>query len=456
VVISSRKVFLFGSVVYLAFVIYGSLVPFDFRPRPFDLAVRSFLNIRYLRLGADARADWVANILLYIPLSFLCLGCVFRKGSRFLNLCLSVMVILLGAALGMTIEFIQQFFPPRTVSLNDIVAEFAGTLIGVLLWWAIGEKLRQLTESLFVQGKSAASAGLMIYTIGYLAFSLFPYDFVVSVDEIRAKLAGSFIHWLPLRSACGGTLRCGAKLIGEAAAVAPLGLLIGVISQKGGGSLIRSATWIGGCLGLLIEAFQIFLVSGVTLGASVLTRAIGVGAGAAAGGALKHTSLWPLLYFLRPFVPLACAAYLILIAVVTWFGRGPLLSLDTAMRRLSEIQFMPFYYHYYTSESAAMTSVFAMGIMFVPIGIQYWVWRITVMREFILRGAIKAFLLAASIATIVEFGKLFLSAARPDPTNVWIGSVSATLGFIGMSLCAKASLSIGLADGDPASSFNRL
>jgi VanZ family protein len=114
--LSSRKVFLLGGIVYLAFVIYGSLVPFDFRPRSFDVALRSFLNIRYLRLGVESRADWVANILLYIPLSFLWLGSVSREGRHFLRLCFSMFILIFFVVLAIAVEFAQQFFPPRTVS----------------------------------------------------------------------------------------------------------------------------------------------------------------------------------------------------------------------------------------------------------------------------------------------------------------------------------------------------
>ena len=124
--ISSRKLFVSAGLAYTAFVVYGSLVPFDFKPLPLDFALRNFSQIRYLRLGPDARADWVANLLLYIPLSFLLLGALARQGRWFYSASCAVPVFLFCAALSITIEFLQQFFPPRTVSLNDLLAEFAG------------------------------------------------------------------------------------------------------------------------------------------------------------------------------------------------------------------------------------------------------------------------------------------------------------------------------------------
>jgi len=65
----SKKILMF-SFVYCLFIIYGSLVPLDYQPKPFEAAWQSFKHIRYLNLGAASRADWIANIILYIPLTF--------------------------------------------------------------------------------------------------------------------------------------------------------------------------------------------------------------------------------------------------------------------------------------------------------------------------------------------------------------------------------------------------
>ena len=59
---------------YSAFVIYGSLVPLHFRRQPMDMAWEYFQHIPYLDLGIGSRADWVANILLFVPLAYLWLG----------------------------------------------------------------------------------------------------------------------------------------------------------------------------------------------------------------------------------------------------------------------------------------------------------------------------------------------------------------------------------------------
>src|SRR6266850_4761975 len=161
--ISSRKIFFLAALAYLLFVVYGSLVPFDFRSRPLDAALRDFAHIRYLRLGIESRADWVANLLLYIPLPFLWLGAASRKGRYFTQIFLSIFLFLFFVALSVAIEFTQLFFPPRTVSLNDIIAEVMGTAIGIIIWWTSGAKLRSLVQILLSQGRNTAYAGLILY-----------------------------------------------------------------------------------------------------------------------------------------------------------------------------------------------------------------------------------------------------------------------------------------------------
>ena len=438
----SRGLYLVAGIAYLLFVVYGSLVPLAFHPRPLDVALRDFLHIRYLQLGPESRADWVANLLLYIPLAYLWLGFVSREGRIFRQVFFSLVIFSICVALSISVEFAQLFFPPRTVSLNDIIAEVLGTGVGIVLFWFSGNKTRTLVESLLSQGRRAAYASLLLYAFAYFAFSLFPYDFVISAGEIRAKLAGDFFHWFPSRTSCGNTLRCGAKLAAEAAVAAPVGVLIGLVSQLSRGTVVTLAASIGLVLGVIIEALQFFLVSGITLGVSVFTRIMGVAVGAAAAASWRSVSLWPLLYFLRPYMPITGATYVALLAAVTWLGKGPVLPVQQALGRLGEIYFMPFYYHYYTSESAAMASLLAATIMSLPISVQFWIWRVTQMREFVGRGALQAGFLSGIITSGLEFGKLFFSAARPDPTNIIIAAAASAVGFLCLSISTRSHLSL--------------
>ena len=448
----ARKIYFLAALGYLLFVVYGSLVPLDFQPRSLDAALRDFYQVHYLKLGVESRADWVANILLYIPLAYLWLGGLAREGRLLQQVCSTIAVFCFCVALSLAIEFTQQFFPPRTVSLNDLFAELLGTTIGLVLWWTTEQRLRRLCASVMSQGRSAAYAGSVLYSTVYLVFSLFPFDFLVSAEEIRKKVAGDYFAWLPSSSRCGVGIRCGVKLIAEAAAVAPLGFLLSLVSYKEGLTLIKSGARIGFWLGLAIESLQFFLASGVSLATSVLTRVVGVAGGAAAGELLRRVHPWPLLYLFAPWVPFAAACYIALLFAVNFSGNGPLLNFHQGLDRLSEIYFMPFYYHYYTSESVAVNSVISVSIMFFPSGILFWVRRVVRIREFVARGAFQAGLASALLAVLLESGKLFFRATRPDPTNVIIAAAAGAMGYLVISTCTRASLNVALPTEDPAAS----
>src|ERR1700682_973972 len=86
------------------FAVYGSFVPLNFQPRPLDQAWQDFLNIPYLSLGISSRADWVANILLFIPLAFLWLGAIWPR-TTVARAFASALVAMACASLSVGIEF---------------------------------------------------------------------------------------------------------------------------------------------------------------------------------------------------------------------------------------------------------------------------------------------------------------------------------------------------------------
>src|SRR5207244_8256711 len=104
-------------------VIYGSLVPLQYQPLELAEALQRFRNVPMLQLNIESRADWVANILLFMPIGFLWLGACGVDRRRWHSLPLAVIVVPTCAALSVALEFTQLWFPNRTVSQNDIIAE---------------------------------------------------------------------------------------------------------------------------------------------------------------------------------------------------------------------------------------------------------------------------------------------------------------------------------------------
>jgi VanZ family protein len=410
------------ALAYAAFVVYGSLIPFEYRPRSFDAAVQAFQRIPYLRLGVASRADWVANVLLYIPLAFLLTGAAASARSATARLAGTLAAIAFCLGLAVAVEFAQLFFPPRTVSQNDLIAEAIGTGLGVALWYAAGERILDLAARVRAGGPAATAAAVSLYVVAYLAFSLFPYDFLVSGKELAAKVdAAGRSSWV-LSDACGGILRCNAKLLAEVLLAAPLGILYGMLRGRGGGYL-RAFGW-GVALGAVIEGLQIFLASGVSQGVSVLTRGLGAMWG------LAFYRFFDLAWFSRNRGTLRTLAWLVaplyLLALLMLKGLFPL-RLDAgwaAAEKLRELSFLPFFYHYFTTETEAMQSLLLNAGLYVPVGLLAWITgppgRDQATRWL---AALGGLLLGLAVETLA----LFTLGKRPDPTNILIAAATAYL-----------------------------
>jgi VanZ family protein len=410
--------------VYAAFVVYGSLIPFEYRPRSVDAALRAFQHIPYLRLGVASRADWVANILLYIPLAFLLTGAAASARSRAAKIAGTVATIAFCLALAVAVEFAQLFFPPRTVSQNDLIAETIGTVLGVALWLAAGRRILGLGGQALGGGPLAIRAAITLYVAGYLAFSLFPFDFLVSGKELAAKLDGAIRPAWMLSDACGGVLRCNAKLFAEVLLAAPLGVIYGMLRGRAQPPHYgRGFLW-GLALGALIEGLQIFLASGISQGVSVLTRGLGAVWGLA--GYRYFTPEWLAAHrrLLRTIGWIAAPLYVAVLLVLKGLLPPKLDALWAAREKLAELSFLPFYYHYFTTETEAMQSLLSNAGLYAPVGLLAWI-SAPPGRNPPARWA--AALAGAALAFSVETLTLFTVGKRPDPTNVLIAAASAYL-----------------------------
>lgn len=402
---------------YISLVVYGSLVPLNFHPLPLERAWAAFSKLPMYQLGVDQRADWVANGVLFVPIGFLTVT-LFAANKSLIGRLPSLLVsTLFCLVLALALEFTQLFFPPRTVSRNDVIAEVIGSGVGILfaLYWS--EWFRRVVAALAGKMGQLSSRLLQAYAIGYLAFSLFPFDLVVSMTELAAKVDSDTWGWfLAGQSANRGPVILLAKLLAEVLAVVPIGLLIGSRNEGRGQDCTRHALTYGILLGVLIEVAQLFIFSGVTQSISVLTRTLGMYCGARLWRERGRLSGLPLHPAKRRWsVPVTLLYLLALVAVNGWFDRS-WHGLLRAGGSLTETRFLPFYYHYYTTEQAALISLAAVALMYAPVGVLAW------LRH---RSPTLAFWVAAVTATTIESSKLFLQGLHPDPTNVLIGAIAA-------------------------------
>lgn len=398
---------------YLVFVIYGSLVPLDFKALPIEQAWANFQQVQILVLGVESRADWIANGVLYVPVGFLTAHLLIQTLAEARRLPLYFLSGLFSITLAFGVEFTQIFFPPRTVSLNDLLAESVGALIGLVLAARYSDWFKFSLLAMFSNHGHFALRLLGAYLVGYIAFSFFPYDIMLSGAEFEQKLSGDNWGWL-IAGDSGTRIVTVLKSVSEMVLTLPFGLYLGYRSVRRPVTYKKALLW-GVLLGASIEIAQLFTASGVSQGLSVLTRIAGVCGGLALWDRRADWSSERLAGLVQRYsLPLAVIYLLAILQVNGWFSHR-WNGIGDATAQFCKLHFLPFYYHYFTTEAKALVSLTLVCLMYFPIGILTWS-----------RGGspLQAFIYTFCTAGFVETGKLFVQGLHADPTNIVLGALA--------------------------------
>jgi VanZ family protein len=413
--------------VSVAGVAYASLVPFRLKPIPLSEALVRFESIPYLSLGAQSRADWIANILLFLPLGCSLTAWVDRKPvSLFQRGFLFCLIWFFCLFIAVGIEFLQVFFPHRTVSLNDIIAEGLGALSGITLWGCFGQWGLRCWGNLRKSGEPAINAILVFYGLIFLSYSLFPFDFIVSVNELSWKISSGRWAFFLTQANGQGLLRTGISLLLETFSVIPFGVFFfrKRLNRK---PRVTVPLLCGLAIGAIIESVQFFLVSGTSQGASVLAKTVGFTAGAVLPKYLYGRWIERIKAMAPKMVVMAVIPYAIVITYLNGWLTHRWISIDMGLNKLNYTMAIPFYYHYVATETVALLSVMLHAGIYGLIGpgVLFFV------REKVddLKGRLTTVCLAITVALIMESGKLFLNEMKPDFTNVLIAAGSAWAAF---------------------------
>jgi hypothetical protein len=180
------------AIVYALAVAYSSLVVgpigFHFVPLAPETAWRIFKATPYVVNGSDQRPDWMANLLMLVPLGWLTTAAFWprRDGLRWLAACAALCCCLIFV---LAIKYLQLFFPPRTVSLNYIEAQSFGSLLGIGLFWLSYDRRLVWRQGLRGGGHTPLMIVCGIYAAALLFFLLFPFDFALSAEDFRERAA---------------------------------------------------------------------------------------------------------------------------------------------------------------------------------------------------------------------------------------------------------------------------
>ena len=418
--VSARRPIPYSALAMLAclsalFVLYGSLLPFEYRDAPPGYVFGNFSFLNWTNPENYNQVDWVTNLILYVPIGFFAYGATSRLKSGG-----AILTALLGASLAICIESLQIWAAPRTASLNDVVANITGTGAGILAWGLWGKLIVKSVQNTLSGGPKTLTAGLGLYLLVYAFIALFPFDFLVSADEIPTRLADpkAFV-WAPENFF---SIRSLASLILKIALMMPLGMAIKLIWNRGVASAVLAAF----VLTTGIEALQWLQYSGRVEASSFAVAIIG-----AVLGHKITDSLQTIIFHLRPWLKtcvwLAAPLYLAVLPVLRGWHAG-FAGQSKIEDVLGSMHWMPFHYYYFITVPHAFSSLLSLAISYAPLGIFIWAIRIFNGKAPGERWPLtySAFL-AIIFSGMIEAGGLITTGLRPDPTNILIAVAAVIL-----------------------------
>lgn len=425
---SLRGTLWLAALAYTLFVVYGSLVPLKFQALPWDEAVARFAAIPFLNLGIGSRADWVANLLLFVPLSFLWMGVAAHQGGSTRAVLAALLIVPAAIGLSVGIEFTQLFFPQRTVSQNDVFAEMLGGLLGVATWLLWGRAFLDWLQAWRETHVRAALAERLawVYLAGVVVYNVLPLDLTLSAVELFHKWREGRVVLVPFAGLPAVPADALYEIATDVLIWAPLALLW---RQDG----TRSALRVWGmtlATAALLEGMQLFVYSRVSDVTDILTGALGAAIGSLAGGWLSRResrrSTLPTLG--GAGLPFALAGAWIGVVLFTfWFPFDFRTDGAFIRARLGFIGRLPFEVYYFGTEFRAVTEVLRKTLFFAPLGalLAWGVARLPWRWRGLSFGL--AMLGLATLPAVVELGQVMLPEKIADTTDwllAWLGGLA--------------------------------
>lgn len=427
-----RTAYLIMAIAVMVFAVYGSLIPFDLRIRPFE---EGFADFRHHLLNPPrrvSRSDFLANILLFVPIGFGFTGGLLLGRRRALILPGALVVLVCGLAVSVTAEFLQVFAPGRVSSRYDIIAQTLGCLVGIICWFAAGRPLTAWVRSAAATGHGDRLARVLTgYVAVWVFINLAPFNVTYDLGELARRVRTGRITLTPFGGYDGTTVRMLWDALITTISAVPLGLFGLVVWQQR--TFRHGATFAfltGTLIVVFMEGAHVFIRSHSADTADVIFGCLGVAVGVSAGARLlSRDVLLPGNAALRLRMRLGAAALLAWAAVLCAYHWLPYdFSADSQeiRRKLGTLSLVPFAGYHSGSAISAFNNLLTRIGLSMPVGI--------LLAAIMPRRPPAIALIATAIAVIglfgvIEAGQLFLPTRVPDPTDVLVGLAGSMAGW---------------------------
>jgi hypothetical protein len=400
------------ALAYAAAIVYASVAfsryGFNFEPLPLADTWRAFIGMPYLDHGSDQRQDWMANLMMLGGLGFLAAGALAHGGR--LGTARAFLAALLCIAFVLAVKFVQIWFPPRTVTINYVLAQSAGSLLGVTAYGLAAGRLQHLLQA-FVAGTGQALTGLLaIHTALLVGFLLFPFDFTLSGADLRARLDAlpDMLTGLPFPDR-PAPLRI-ALVIASTLIMVPFGMFLRRVLPR---TAIPVLYLLGAAAVALVFTASLLVMNAAPTFFALGYRTLGVVAGIhlmgwLAGGGLARAEPW-----LIRLAPLAVLPYVVVVLGAKGVLASSWLSTAEALAQYDWRGLPPFWHMYLGAKTQALRSLVAHAVLFAPIGLMVGLW---IGRR--PRHALTAAVMAASFAFAVEIARAFRPGFAADVLTI--------------------------------------
>jgi VanZ family protein len=419
-----RNHFLALAALYASAMVYMSLVlgptGFHYVPMDFGDAWEKFLSVRFVSHGSNERPDWIANMLMPAPLTFLInstFGLGIVTGRRTTGI---VVTLVTGVLFVLAIKYAQIFFPPRTVTLNYITAQLIGVVLGVVAFQFSHTKLYPRLLGLFEDGDGLTIV-LGAYSAFLVAYYLMPFDITLSIGDLAARALELFGILFSLPGEGHGATYQLLLVVADMLTAIPLGMYLAVVGRQ---RTTRRLIWRAIGVVLLIFFAQIFVLGSEPFLVSLFYRSAGAIIGVLAIQRIKGKDLRKRHYYFSRYVPTAIPIYLLLVMFVSGVLSSQWWTLDEATNALEPRQFLPFWNFYIVSKAHAAQSLVVTSMIYAPIGVMVWL-----RRGFWSSGTTFSASLAFALSLTMELARMMKPGLRPDFSDPVIAAIAAGIAF---------------------------